>query len=294
MVAPAKQPSISQRVFLVGCPRSGTTLLQSMLMSHPRIESFPETKFFARGFGGRRRWVIHETLRGWYLWYLLIQCLVGNDYMTYEEAFSIPTSWSKTRMVEAFRDTLDRLAADSGKDIWVEKTPRHLQVVEAISDHLPDAKFIHIVRDGRAVSASMYKLAHTNPETWGQYQSLDAVVQRWNQCVHDTHQYASQDRHITVQYKRLVEAPEQELGALAAFLGVSYDPVMIEQFHREAQHVVKSHESWKEEAMSSSLQHRGLEKFRSVFSPDEQAYVESEIDWTCFRELSNEPLEPVQ
>ena len=294
MVASAKQPSISQRVFLVGCPRSGTTLLQSMLMSHPRIESFPETKFFARGFGGRRRWVIHETLRGWYLWYLLIRWLVGNDYMTYEEAFSIPTSWSKTRMVEVFRDTLDRLAADSGKDIWVEKTPRHLQVVEAISDHLPDAKFIHIVRDGRAVSASMYKLAHTNPETWGQYQSLDAVVQRWNQCVHDTHQYASQDRHITVQYKRLVEAPEQELGALAAFLGVSYDPVMIEQFHREAQHVVKSHESWKEEAMSSSLQHRGLEKFRSVFSPDEQAYVESEIDWTCFRELSNEPLEPVQ
>lgn len=294
MVAPAKQPSISQRVFLVGCPRSGTTLLQSMLMSHPRIESFPESKFFVRGFGGRWRWVVHETLRGWYLWYLLVRWLVENDYMTYEEASNIPVSWSKARMIEVFRDMLDRLAMDSGKDIWVEKTPRHLQVVEAISEYLPDAKFIHIVRDGRAVSASMYKLAHTNPETWGQYQSLEAVVQRWNQCVHDTHQCVSEDHHVMVQYKRLVEAPEQELGSLAAFLEISYDSAMIEQFHREAQHVVKSHESWKEEAMTSSLQNHGLRKFYSVFSSDERAYVESEIDWTCFRELGNEPLEPVQ
>lgn len=286
MVADADAPSISERVFLVGCPRSGTTLLQSMLMSHPRVESFPETKFFAHGFGGRRRWVLHETLRGWYLCYLLAHWLVENGYMEWGEVYNLPVSWSRDRMVEVFRDTLDHLANESGKDVWVEKTPRHLHFIDVICDHLPDAKFVHIVRDGRAVVASVYQLAHTNPEAWGSYQSIERVVRRWNRCVRDSLQYTSEDHHTAVGYEQLVKAPERVLRELSSFLNVSYDPAMIEDFHREAQRVVKSHETWKEDTTtSSSLRHRGLDKFHSVFSTAEQEYVEAQLDWSGYRDL---------
>lgn len=288
MVADAGVPTILERVFLVGCPRSGTTLLQSMLMAHPRIESFPETKFFARGFGGRRRWVLHETLRGGYLWYLLARWLVENGYMDWGEVYTLPVSWSKDRMAEVFRDVLDRLARESGKDVWVEKTPRHLHFVDVICDHLPDAKFIHIVRDGRAVVASMYQLAHTNPETWGQYQSVERIVRRWNRCVRDSLQHVSEDHHAAVGYEQLVEAPERVLHALSSFLNVDYDSTMVEDFHREAQRVVKSHETWKADTMtSSSLKHRGLDKFHSVLSAERQEYVDEQLDWSGYRDLEH-------
>ena len=41
-----KRIKIKDRIFIVGCPRSGTTLLQSLLAAHPQIHSFPETHFF--------------------------------------------------------------------------------------------------------------------------------------------------------------------------------------------------------------------------------------------------------
>lgn len=286
MPAPEASPSISERIFLVGCPRSGTTLLQSMLMSHPRIESFPETKFFARGFGGRRRWIVHETLRGWYLWYVLARWLVANGYRGWGDVYTLPASWSKARMAEVFRDTLDRLAHEAGADLWVEKTPRHLHFVDVICDHVPDARFVHIVRDGRAVVASMYQLAHTNPDTWGHHQSLEGVVRRWNQCVRDSLRHAAPERHAIVGYEQLVEAPEQVLRKLSSFLNVRYDPAMIEDFHGEAPRVVKAHETWKAQtAASSSLENRGLDKYHSVFSAEEQAYVEDHLDWSAYREL---------
>jgi hypothetical protein len=257
-----------------------------MLMSHPRIESFPETKFFARGFGGRRRWMLHETLRGGYLWYLLVHWLVENEDMDWSEVYTVPMFWSKDQMVDVFRDMLDQRAIESGKDLWVEKTPRHLHFIDVISEYLPEAKFVHIVRDGRAVVASMHQLAHTNPETWGHYRSIDRVIRRWNRSVHDSLQYISKDCHVGVGYDQLVGFPEEILGSLASFLNVKYRATMIDSFHHEARRVVKSHETWKENTVeSSSLEHRGLDKFHSLFSHEEKEYVDENLDWSTYRSL---------
>lgn len=290
MPIPEDPPAISERVFLVGCPRSGTTLLQSMLMSHSRIESFPETKFFAHGFGGHRRWVLHETLRGWYLWYLLAHWLVENGYMDWEKVYAVPVSWSKDRMVEVFRDTLDHLTNESGKDIWVEKTPRHLHFIDVICDHLPNAKFVHIVRDGRAVVASLHQLARSSPEKWGTYRSIDAAIRRWNRSICDAFRYTSGDTHIMVGYNSLMDVPEETLRRITAFLNVDYDSGIIDHFQEEAQRVIKQHESWKARTTSSELQNRGLDKFRAVFSDEEQTYIESRLDWSSYRELGFSPL----
>lgn len=262
-----------------------------MLMSHSRIASFPETKFFARGFGGRRRWVLNQTLRGGYLWLVLARWLVHNGYMAWTDVHSLPVSWSKERMANIFRDMLDRLSLQTGNDVWVEKTPRHLHFIDIIHRHLPDAQFIHIVRDGRAVVASIHELAHTNPETWGQYRSVDRIIRRWNQCLRDSLHHISDDRHAIVSYDRVVQEPESVLRGLALFLDVQYEPIMIEEFHREAERVVKPHEAWKEDTTSSSLlEHSGLHKFEKVFSENEQAYVASNLDWSLYRDLGYQPL----
>lgn len=290
MLDPDEGKAISTRAFLVGCPRSGTTLLQSMLMGHPRIASYPETHFFVRGFGGRRRWVLHETLRGWYLWYLLVHWLVVHEEMPLSRAHHVPVSWSKERMVDVFRGVLDRRTAARDKDIWIEKTPRHLHFIDVIGEHVPAPVFIHIIRDGRAVVASMHQLAQTNPETWSPYRSVDTAIRRWNRSVRDTLRYASDDAHVVVEYDRLVKTPETPLRRVATVLGVDYDPKMASHFHEAADRVVKPHESWKERAMTGELQHRGLEKFYTVFSEREQDHVESNLDWSSYRALGGTPL----
>lgn len=282
--------SISKRAFLVGCPRSGTTLLQSMLMGHSRIASYPETHFFARGFGGRWRWVLHETLRGWYLWSLLVRWLVITEGFSPSTVTRVPVSWSKARMVDVFRRLLDRRTAEAGKDIWIEKTPGHLHFVDVIDDHMPSPVFIHLVRDGRAVVASMHQLAMSGAKQWSTYQSVDAAIHKWNRSVRVTLRHDSDDAHVTIGYESLVDTPETALRRIATVLGIQYDPRMVDRFHEEAKHVVKSHESWKERTTSSELKNQGLDKFHATFSDDEQAYIESQLDWVSYRALGYSPL----
>ena len=290
MLTDPNSSAILKRVFLVGCPRSGTTLLQSMLMSHSRITSYPETHFFARGFGGRRRWIVHRTLRGWYLWGLLAHWLVVHEDVPITALRGVPISWSKARMVETFRDVLDQLTVEAGKDIWIEKTPRHLHRVDVIEEHMSTPTFIHIVRDGRAVVASLYQLAQSNPRTWGTYRSIDAAIRRWNRSIRDTLRYAADEAHRTVGYDLLVEAPEETLRRVATFLEVGYDSRMVEHFQQEAQRVVKEHESWKSKTTSSELKNRGLDKFQKLFSSSQRASIESKLDWSSYRALGYAPL----
>jgi hypothetical protein len=276
---------ISQRVFLVGCPRSGTTLLQSMLMSHTRIASFPETHFFDRGFGGRRRWILHETLRGGYLWYLLVNWLVQKCGMPWRQAVQTPLLLSKRSMVRVFQQTLDRLALQNGEDVWVEKTPRHLHFLSRIEQTIEQPRFVHIVRDGRAVVASAVHLAHTHPEKWSHFQDVDAAIERWNRCVSISLQVVDRPNHAAVQYQRLVDKPEAVLTSLAAFLDVDYEPAMANQFNQAARSVVNDYEAWKSKNRDAPLESQELKKFRSVFSPEEQHYIEDRLDVARFRDL---------
>lgn len=261
-----------------------------MLMGHSRIASYPETHFFARGFGGRRRWIVHRTLRGLYLWGLLAHWLVVHEGVPITALRDVPISLSKVRMVETFRDVLDQLTVAAGKDIWIEKTPRHLHRIDVIKEHMSTPTFVHIVRDGRAVVASLYQLAQSNPRTWGTYQSIDAAIRRWNRSIRDTLRYAADEAHRTVGYDLLVEAPEKTLRRIVTFLDVSYDPRMVEHFQEQAQSVVKKHESWKSKTTSSQLRNRGLDKFRTVFSPNERASIESRLDWSSYQDLGYAPL----
>jgi len=273
------------RGFIVGCPRSGTTLLQSMLMSHSHIHSFPETHFFARGFGGRRRWLLHETLRGGYLWYLIVSWKVTQARLSWREAIDTPIAWPKKRMTQTFLRTLDGMAEREGADLWIEKTPRHIDFIEVIREHVPHPFFIHIVRDGRAVVASLHQLSHSNPEKWRHYQDINAAIARWNKAVRRTLSYMSEDAHHVVGYEHLVGGPEPVLKSLSAFMQVTFEDTMLKDFGSHAEKVVCEREAWKGKNLQSSLKSPGLMKFNHTFSEEQQAYITDHLDWQAYRGL---------
>ena len=174
---------IKTRAFLVGCPRSGTTLLQSMLFAHPEIYSFPETNFFLSLFGARDLLTmgtppqgsvrkLRELIRS------IMELLGVAEYRrrarAWEPILLLPNFYVAARCnsislrhnVKTFVQIVDAASLKAGRPIWVEKTPDHLFYVKRIQQYIPDAAFIHIIRNGRDTVASLVDAARKFPDVW--------------------------------------------------------------------------------------------------------------------------------
>ncbi len=210
------------RVFLVGCPRSGTTLLQSMLFGHPEVASFPETFFFVLATPRRR---------------LMRQ--LGLSSRQAGEAFerlaelglgSPPESGPPRRLAACaaeFADRLDRAGAAAGASLWIEKTPSHLRYADQIERFLPDARFLHIVRDGTGTIPSLREVTHDHAGEWGGQRPLAECAERWRADVGLAAARAGSPADAFVSYERLVAAPDEVLPPLCEFLGLEADAATV-------------------------------------------------------------------
>lgn len=198
-------------IVLGGCGRSGTTLLRMMLDSHPRICCGPESSVF------RRRALDPEALADRF-------GLARRDLrVIYDSAASRPA------FIEAFAALC--LQA-SGKARWAEKTPRNISRIGATFHFFPDARFVHVLRDGRDVACSL----RTHPrhavvdgklvplDTW---KPLGGCARRWRDDIECSRPWWNDSRFHTLRYEELVRQPESVLRRLMAFLGEPWDDAML-------------------------------------------------------------------
>lgn len=216
--------SIEKRVFVVGCPRSGTTLLQSRIGSHPDVQTFPETFFFTQSVGlyrlpiawlglgtGRQR----ETL----------EQIIG-DRKELRRLLRRKRYWFLRDAVADYVRVLDTIAEEGGRRVWVEKTPEHLFYAGLIHRYIDDAHVIHLARRGEDVVASIADRAQENPGRFG-WESVDSAIRKWNWSMYASSLYFGRPRHHFVVYERLVESPESVLREVAASLGLGYAESML-------------------------------------------------------------------
>ncbi len=123
----------------------------------------------------------------------------------------------------AMLESLTAQRADRvGAPRWVEKTPRHLEVPELITDTWPAARIVRIVRDPRDAAVSLTKVPFGTPSLLTNL----SVLARMNEAAADF--YRESDRVLTVRYEDLVAEPERELRRICEFIGVEYEPGMVE------------------------------------------------------------------
>jgi LPS sulfotransferase NodH len=165
------------RVFLVGCPRSGTTLLQSLLAANSCILSFPESHFYEDLFSG---WPLLSALgissrHARPRWNVFLE-KIGHPEMN----SILPKHAIFDRQLSgAFVEVLDTLTMKQGKPVWLEKTPGHLRCVDQIEKLVRNARFVHILRSGEDNIASLVAVGNKYPEPWGRwYGTLDRCIQR--------------------------------------------------------------------------------------------------------------------
>ncbi|MGH3740358.1 MAG: sulfotransferase family protein [Micromonosporaceae bacterium] len=232
--------SSDRPVFVMGFPRSGTTMLQLMLHSHPRISIPPETRFVLTGYWSRRRFgdlqerANRRALAEWIVKKKTFKDLgVDRDTVTQEIIDGPPTLGS------AFGIVFRAYARRFGKPRWGDKRPAYLHNIHVVMDLFPNAQLVNIVRDGRDCIASLMEM------TWNQ-RDIYRSIQAWNTGVDYSKEAARElgpDSYHELKYEQLVEEPEPVLKGLCEYLGEEFDPAMTEPA-KVASVAVPDRKSW--------------------------------------------------
>lgn len=271
--------------FIVGTGRSGTTLLQAMLASHPRIFIPPETRFFgvtdpdlvlggtARRAGDLDRYLA-SAIPDWTRREFGVSesdmraRLTGSDLSTRAVFLALAAAWA------------DR----TGKPRIGEKTPNHEKSVRRIRTVFPEARFIQIIRDPRDVVIS--KRDH-------RLQGHGSLVRyaRSMRKVYDRHAVYARtlppEVYTAIRYEDLVANPESELRRLCAFLGESFDPTMLRYHERPDKGFAGFEGEWKNLTLQPLTRGR-IGRYREKLSPREIRTVERTIG-PHLRALGYEP-----
>lgn len=242
------EPGIDMRIFIVGVPRSGTTLVQSLLAAHGKTTSFTESHFFSRHFAFLP--LLSRPILTKYPGPRLREFFSENDERPPKAAGWFDAKGRRAFLpfltrpaTRQFFRVLDELTLRRDRSIWVEKTPKHLRyipLIETVSERR--TCFIHVIREGLEVVASL----HGASQSWERPYDLDACVRRWNRDVGFSLKRITATNDHFVFYEDLTSQPEETLRQLLAALGVGWEPDILERYGRASDRLITRREAWKE------------------------------------------------
>ncbi|MGB8543308.1 MAG: sulfotransferase [Candidatus Acidiferrales bacterium] len=215
-------------VFIIGSPRSGTTLLYHMLLSaggfavylteskvfdlvFPRFEDLSDRKNRRKALdlwlqsklftlSGLDRQRIENKI--------LNECRTGGDFL---------------------RAVMEEIARSQGVGRWAENTPEHILYLAKIKNEIPDAMVVHMIRDGRDVALSLEKKAWVQPFPWDRNRRALIAGLYWEWLVDKGRRQkpALGKDYMEVHYENLIAQPEITLGEIGAFIKHELDYAQI-------------------------------------------------------------------
>lgn len=244
---------VDRRIFVVGVPRSGTTLVQSLLASHSEMTSFTESHFFSRHFrllplASMAVLVRDPTQR--------VLEFLNENRVDLEVATSsrltlegwlrkgLPLPLQTRAVARRLLGVLDTLAMERGRSNWVEKTPRHLLYVpflERVSRPECETHFVHVIRRGLDVVASLHRASHS----WQHAYDLETCVKRWNDDVEFSLNRSSSSCDHFVFYEDLLAEPDKTLKQLLRALELGWQADVLDQFGEVSRRLITKDEAWK-------------------------------------------------
>jgi Sulfotransferase family len=224
-------------VFIVGAPRSGTTLLRRIVDAHPDVAITKETHWIVQLLRGEHaasttapvtpellaRLLSHRRFARLELDPARLESLVAADE---------PVSYAE--LVTAVYDSFGEMR---GKRLVGDKTPRYVRHIPTLHGLWPGAKFVHLIRDGRDVCLSVHNWDKENRfvtriSTFEE-DPVSTIALWWEQLVRlgrEDGASLSDDLYYELRYEHLVSAPDEECRKLCSFLGVRYSDRML-RFH---------------------------------------------------------------
>ena len=218
--------------FVVGLTRSGTTLLRMMLDAHRELTVPPETHFVpdlikAARAGGDADALLAAVAsnRTW--------ADFGIAEPELRRRFEAITPGDAGEAVRAF---FDAYAERQGKPRWGDKTPAYMLSVQRIGRALPEARFIHLIRDGRDVALSQ------SARALNEQPPVAEQAARWVKRIGKSREQAAAlvgARYVEARYEDLVRDPEPTLRRICEFIDLDFDPGMLSYHERAAERLAE-------------------------------------------------------
>lgn len=213
--------------YFIGSGRSGTNLLAMMLDSNQEIAILPETHFipdlatkcqskndsdarktFVSNITRHRRWLDFQ-----------IDAIELQNRIDEIDPFTLRS---------ALMIFYELYAAKFNKQRFGEHTPAYCFKTELIKDLFPEARFVHLIRDGRDVVSS-YRGLFFAPTT------MDDLALRWKNRVEAARQLCNKSDYLEIRYEDLVRAPESTLRTVCDFIDLPWDEEMLQYYNRADQ-----------------------------------------------------------
>jgi len=202
-------------VFIGGAGRSGTTLLRVMLNAHRNLCSGPEFK------------IIPDIIP-------IYNLLKSEGYSGIMKSYHNEHSDINDIFANFLSGFFDNFQENNGNKRLVEKTPHNVYVMKELGEIFPNAKFIHIVRDGRDVASSLVKMnwfGANNEPVW-YVKNIENASKYWIQSVlkgiNDANDPILKGRVKLVRYEDLITDPKKVLESVLEFIGEPWDDAVLE------------------------------------------------------------------
>jgi hypothetical protein len=211
--------------FVCGVTRSGTTLIRLMLDSHPDLAIPGETHWLPK--------LIKAAERGSqsaddYADLIIDHKRWGDFHLDGDELRARIRQIDPPTAADAIRAFYLLYAEREGKIRYGDKTPGYVQEMPRIERVLPEARFVHIIRDGRDVSLSHLRM-NWGPESYAESARL------WRNRIRKARKQAPKIDHYTeIHFEDLVADTEGVLRRVCDFIELDFDPVMLD-YHERAE-----------------------------------------------------------
>ena len=208
-------PLHDRLVFATGCRRSGTNWLQRILTAHPEVAGLPsETYLFSGGLSKLAERFQHANPGS---------PKTGKVFMSRDGMLDALREFAD----RVFEENLERIAPDAR--YLVERTPWHVYDLELIGEVYPDARVVHIVRDGRDVARSLLS------QDWGPT-TMEEAAEEWRSSVAAGREARRVlgPRYLEVRYEELLASPDEGIRGIYEWLGLPAEGELLERALAEA------------------------------------------------------------
>jgi hypothetical protein len=255
--------------FIVGCDRSGTTMLRLILDRSPDV-AIPTESMIVVDFAGRAGAALatdaefdrlaqavwrHPKVREW--------ALPGD-----------PPARAGRTGTAAYRAALEApflaYAALHGKPRWADKTPYYVGELDLVKRVFPEARIVNLVRDGRDVALSLLRVPFGPSNVW-------AAARQWRAAVDagDAGEARYGEDVLTIRYEDLVADPEPVVKRVCAFCEIAYRPEMLAVEESAAGRLAAGQEGWFTE-LFAGIGTRSVGKWRTQMSGAQRAVFAAE------------------
>lgn len=263
--------------YIIGNPRSGTSMFRLMLNAHPQVVSPPECGFI--------QWLYPAYSEADFSSSEVIESfakdvLASKKMETWElnesgllQSLKAVEAPSYSKMCEAVLLTYAKQRGKEDIQALVDKNNYYIQHLESLAKATPDAAYIHLVRDVRDVACSYLNLKKENfTEKYSPKLSDDIgeIAEEWRENNSNAANFLASKNHIVVKYEDLLLQPKDTLTEVLQFLGVEFHQQVLEfyNFNDEPAETM----GWKKRTLSPPDPSR-IGQFKELLSADAQAQI---------------------